>query len=78
MTITYTLDLNRYTVGELIELCEDGVITIGELKASDRACTEFGDELKRYIKMKIMSETTKTNVVTSPGTVMVNRMRGVG
>lgn len=46
------INLDRYSPNEIIDLCEQGIITVQEIIDSKRASSEFGNDLKNYIAKK--------------------------
>jgi len=49
MNIKIKINLDRLAPSEVIELYHQGVITLDEIRESDRARTCFGDELADFL-----------------------------
>jgi len=49
MDITYKINLNRYSPSEIIDLYEDGLLTLEEIVSSGCIYSTFGSELREYV-----------------------------
>lgn len=61
--VSVKINLDRYSPGQIIELCEEGVITVQEIVDSGVQDRMFTDELSDFIREKKREE--KTTVLTT-------------
>jgi hypothetical protein len=47
--VTYKLNLDQFSPSDVIELHQQGIITMDEIIESGRPWNTFGDELKEYV-----------------------------
>jgi len=73
--VEYTLDLNHLSPADIIELHQQGILTMNEIIASGRMNSEFGDTLRNYVyertSMKYARDTYSREKTLSSQTRMV-------
>lgn len=65
--IKISINLDRYSAEQIIDLYNQGVITLSEIRESNRHVTTFGDELSKWLYSQ---EKILRNEASEAGTVI--------